>query len=110
MNEGGEASTILTVFKIVCENPPPATFCEREACEHLGRSGGKKKVIVQRLVVKTPQSSLFLFPPGYSGFGRKRVCICIFHFSLTRFSNLSYLASSFLRTYCPHVLMLFKAL
>lgn len=39
----------------------------------------------------------------------KTVCICIFHFHLTWFSNLSFLASYFLRTYCIHVLMLFEA-
>ena len=38
----------------------------------------------------------------------KTVYICIFRFHLTWFSNLSYLASYFLRTYCTHVLMLFE--
>ena len=38
----------------------------------------------------------------------KMVYICIFHFDLTWFCNLSYLASDFVRTYCTHVLMLFE--
>ena len=54
------------------------------------------------------KSPLFLFPAWYSGFQKKMVCICIFHFYLIWLSNLSYLASSFLRTYCTHVPMLFE--
>lgn len=76
----------------------------KEACECIWRG---KKDIMQSLVLKT-QMSFVLNPCLVLWILEKTVCICIFHFHLTWISNLSYLASYFLRTYCTHVLMLFE--
>lgn len=88
----------LFIMKIILSNSRCFSFCMKGSCEYKG----KKKIMQNsKSFVISPCLVLWIL--------EKTVCICIFHFYLTWFYNLPYLANCFLRTYCTHVLMLFEA-